>query len=295
MQTLETLKRRMESTNELHSVVRTMKSLAVVNIRQYEKAAESISDYARTVDLGLYVVLQKSTGIHLRQRKMEGKKTGAIVFGSDQGMCGSFNEDITDHVFEYMEVNHYTKQDMRVISVGERASGILADEGFSPEKTIYLPGSVDGITEAVQDILFQVQSWNDAGKTGSVFLFYNHYPAQARYTPGNLRLLPMDAAWMEERKTLSWDSGSLPFFTMDREELFGELVREYLFIFIFRAFVESLASENAARLSAMQGAEKNIRELSNNLSSQYHRIRQMSITEELLDIVSGFEALSPIE
>jgi len=79
---------------------------------------------------------------------------------------------------------------------------------------------------------------------------------------------------------------------MDRKSLFSSLIREYLFVSLFRAFAESLASENASRLAAMQGAEKNIEEQLGELNRRYHQQRQMSITEELLDIVSGYEALS---
>jgi F-type H+-transporting ATPase subunit gamma len=79
---------------------------------------------------------------------------------------------------------------------------------------------------------------------------------------------------------------------MDREALFSSLVREYLFVSLYRAFAESLASENASRLASMQAAEKNIEERLRELSAQYHQQRQMSITSELLDIVSGFEALT---
>jgi F-type H+-transporting ATPase subunit gamma len=79
---------------------------------------------------------------------------------------------------------------------------------------------------------------------------------------------------------------------MDPDQLLSSLIREYLFITLFRAFVDSMASENAARLAAMQGAQTNIEELMDDLQRQYHQLRQMSITEELLDIVSGFEALN---
>jgi F-type H+-transporting ATPase subunit gamma len=84
----------------------------------------------------------------------------------------------------------------------------------------------------------------------------------------------------------------LPLFSMDRDQLFSALIRQYLFVSLFRACAESLASENASRLAAMQGAERNIEERLEELQTQFHQQRQMTITEELLDIVAGFEALS---
>ncbi len=83
----------------------------------------------------------------------------------------------------------------------------------------------------------------------------------------------------------------LPMFTMDRKQLFSALIRQYLFVSLFRAFAESMASENASRLSSMRGAEKNIGDQLAELNAQFHQQRQMSINEELLDIMSGFEAL----
>jgi len=84
----------------------------------------------------------------------------------------------------------------------------------------------------------------------------------------------------------------VPIFRMDCNRLFSSLIREYLFVSLYRAFAESLASENASRLASMQNAEKNIEEQMQDLNVQFHRTRQMTITEELLDIVAGFEALS---
>ena len=88
-----------------------------------------------------------------------------------------------------------------------------------------------------------------------------------------------------------WESKSLPIFRMDGDKIFSSLIREYLFVSLYRAFAESLASENASRLASMQNAEKNIEEQLLDLHVQFHRTRQMTITEELLDIVAGFEAL----
>jgi F-type H+-transporting ATPase subunit gamma len=89
-----------------------------------------------------------------------------------------------------------------------------------------------------------------------------------------------------------WPGRGLPAYTMDWAPLFSSLIRHYLFVSLFRAFAETMASENASRLVAMQGAEKNIDERLVELNAQFHQKRQMSITEELLDIVAGFEALS---
>ncbi|HAJ27932.1 MAG TPA: F0F1 ATP synthase subunit gamma, partial [Syntrophus sp. (in: bacteria)] len=106
-----------------------------------------------------------------------------------------------------------------------------------------------------------------------------------------LKLLPVDRAWLMNLQRQKWESRTLPLFTMEWEDIFRSMIREYLFVSIYKAFANSLASENASRLAAMQNAEKNIEERLEELHVHFHRQRQMTITEELLDIVAGFEAM----
>ena len=291
MQSLANLKRRIDSTRELHSVVRTMKSLAAVNIRQYEKAVESLAEYSRTVDMALGVVLRHNPDTRIFARVSSRKRVGAVVFGSDQGMCGSLNEQVVSHAEEALGKYAKAPGGVPVVCVGERASGLLSDAGLVPGKTRQLPSSISAVTSHVREILDIIEKWRYENGVDHVVLFHALRESRAAFSPHTVNLLPIDALWLEKRRAQTWDSKSLPFFRMDPDRLFSALIREYLFINIFRAFAESMASENAARLAAMQGAEKNIEELMDDLNGRYHRLRQMSITEELLDIVSGFEAL----
>ena len=122
-------------------------------------------------------------------------------------------------------------------------------------------------------------------------MFYNKYESSATYYPHLVQMLPVSRQWLKEIAKKKWESKSLPIFRMDGDQIFSSLIREYLFVSLYRAFAESLASENASRLASMQNAEKNIEEQLQDLNVQYHRTRQMTITEELLDIVAGFEAM----
>jgi F-type H+-transporting ATPase subunit gamma len=105
-------------------------------------------------------------------------------------------------------------------------------------------------------------------------------------------LLPLDAQWQQGLAHVRWPVGNLPEVIGGGTTTLRALIREYLFISLFRACAESLASENASRLAAMQRAEKNIDELLEDLNRTFHRLRQSGIDEELFDVVSGFEALS---
>ncbi|HKL00115.1 MAG TPA: F0F1 ATP synthase subunit gamma [Desulfotignum sp.] len=291
MQTLAQLKRRIDSTGDLHAVVRTMKSLAAVSIHQYEAASQSLVAYAHTLDMALGIVLRHDPDTRLYTRQSARKTPGAVIFGSDQGMCGSLNEQVTSHALDQLQQFDGDAGQMPVICVGMRAGGLVADAGINCSEIREVPGSVHAITPHVGEILMAIDTWQAKTEVDHVLLFHARPTSAAGYTPHTVHLLPIDAQWLSQHRYRSWDSASLPMFTMEPERLLSCLIREYLFISIFRAFVDSLASENAARLAAMQGAQKNIEELMEDLESRYNQLRQMSITEELLDIVSGFEAL----
>ena len=104
--------------------------------------------------------------------------------------------------------------------------------------------------------------------------------------------MPLDAVWHNEIAELPWPTGNLPQVVGSNTITLRALIREYLFVSLFRACAESLASENASRLAAMERADKNIEELLDNLHATFYHLRQSSIDEELFDVISGYEALS---
>jgi len=291
LQTTEALKRKIQSAQDLLSVVKTMKALAAVSIRQYQRAVESLNEYNRTVEMGLQIALKKMTRDIPRVKKASMNRIGAIVFGSDQGLCGQLNALIVNHALDEMKALGVRKENRSVICVGSRPADILADSGQRIMEILDTPSSTAGITPMVQDITVLLEEWRFKKQIEHVYLYYNEYISGANYHPKTLRILPVDQAWLDNLQKKKWESKTLPMFTMDWEGLFLSLIREYLFVSLYRAFADSLASENASRLAAMQNAEKNIEERLEELFGHFHSQRQMVITEELLDIVAGFEAL----
>ncbi|HOF05720.1 MAG TPA: F0F1 ATP synthase subunit gamma [Syntrophales bacterium] len=292
MLTAEALKRKIQSADDLLSVVKTMKALAAVSIRQYQRAVESLADYYRTVEMGLQIVLRDRRGIITGARAgTRAALLGAVVFGSDQGLCGQLNNIIAQHALEEMDKTGIPRENRIVIAVGMRVADILEDSGQKVFEILATPGSTAGITAMVQDITLVMESWRFKNSVENMRLYYNEYLSGATYRPQTLKLLPVDRDWLLTLKRRRWESRTIPMFTMEWERIFRSLIREYLFVSIYRSFANSLASENASRLAAMQNAEKNIEERLEELDVQFHRQRQMTITEELLDIVAGFEAM----
>jgi len=290
MLTLTGLNRRIRSTEDLQSVVRTMKALAAVSIRQYEKAVESLRDYSRAVDMALQVILRSVPGTAIRARRVPGKKVGAIVFGSDHGMCGPLNEQVVSHAVASMGDSDAGEK--VILAVGVRVRDRMGDAGYHIEHHLPVPGSVAGIGPGVRDLLLEIERWQSVKGIGRILLFHSVLEGGASYHPREFLLLPVDEEWLAGLRKRSWPTRVLPTFTGDREALFSAVIREYMFISLFRAFAESLASENASRLASMQAADKNIEDQLSELRKTFHQMRQMTITEELLDIVSGFEALT---
>jgi F-type H+-transporting ATPase subunit gamma len=177
--------------------------------------------------------------------------------------------------------------------VGARAAALLTSEKGTPQPdAIYpVPGSLEDIVPQSQHILASINSWRIEEGVNTVVLYHNRITSGLSYQPANVHLLPLADAWYENLIRRQWTSRSIPVFTMNRDRLFSALVRQYLFVSLYRAYTESMASENSARLSSMQAAEKNIQEKLEELTSLHRQLRQEGITSELLDIVSGFEAL----
>jgi len=293
--TTANMRRKIAGAGDLQSVVRTMKAVAASSIGQYEKSVSALADYYRTVELGLGACFRESGPAPLiaeRKGKAVAGAIGAVVFGSDQGLVGQFNDVVADYAVKTLAALP-TKAE--VWAVGERVHERLADAGLPLMGLFTVPNSVKTITPLVGQILVESEARQRHGEVTELHLFYNRPTSGAVYTPVSQRLLPLDENWRRKLAKLPWPTGNLPEVMGGGTATLRALIREYLFVSLFRACAESLASENASRLAAMQRADKNIDELLEDLNRTFHRVRQDGIDEELFDVISGFEALSTEE
>ncbi len=292
VQTLEAMRGRIGSAKDLYSVVRVMKALAAANIRQCEKAVEALTEYSRTIEDALQVLLREKSG-EFSNNHVFSSRWGVIIFGSDQGMCGSFNEQIAHFAMDEMKQLASNPHEITVIAVGMRVIGRLQDAGYSIARELTVPSTVSNITSRVNDLLLLIEQFRYQNNVNQFLLIYNR-PMPPTSFPNKRQLLPVDQAWLRELSRRKWESRSLPTHTMDWHELFSLSIRQHLFTTLYRAFAESMAGENSSRLASMQAAEKNIENHLSSLTMQYHQKRQQNITEELLDIVAGFETLTHV-
>lgn len=290
--TIQSLGRRIAGAGDLEGVVRAMKALAASSIGQYEKAVQSLDDYYRTVELGLSACLRQTgpaLSLHGINHKQAGP-VGAVVFGSDQGLVGRFNEVIVElSLTTLQKLPGETKQ---IWAVGDRVHSLLEDAKASPVSLLSVPTSVRGITPLIGQLLIEILAAQEKGAIKEVYLFHNRPNSGAAYEPVVRKLLPLDNEWRTKLADLPWPAKTLPEVVGGTAAALEAFIRGYLFVLLFQACAESLNSENASRLAAMQRAEKNIKQILEDLNLEFHRVRQESIDEELFDVVSGFEALA---
>jgi F-type H+-transporting ATPase subunit gamma len=292
MDTLESIRGKAEGAKDLKSVVGAMKAMASSNIVQYQAAVNSLADYYHTVALGIiaYFKAEKIAAIKQTEAVKKGNDSlvCAIVFGSDQGLVGRFNDSLADFVAASLK-SLPGKKELWV--VGERVQLLLQDMGFKITEHYPVPNSVDEVTPLVQKILAKSEESHDLQLFQSFYIFYNQPSQGTGYQQTMQRFLPLDEKWKDDLQQLQWPTKLPPQIAGNEQQTLLALISGYLFVSLFKACAESLYSENASRLDAMQRAEKNIGDLLDELTKKYNRLRQTSIDEELFDVITGFEAL----
>jgi F-type H+-transporting ATPase subunit gamma len=292
LEAIEQLQSQLDSLGDLRSIVKTMKALSAASIRQYEQAVEALATYYLTVERGLHVVLKDMEQPPVTSRAPKTQRLAAIVFGSDHGLCGRFNEEIVEYAVNRLAKTGIDPENYLLLAVGARAAASLEQENQAVEENLFVPGTAVQITATVQQILVKIDEWREQADVQDVYLFYNRHSQQKSYQPTGFRLLPIDFKRFRDVEKQAWPSRSLPAFTMDREALLRHLLNQYLFVTIFRGCAESQASEHTSRLAAMQSAERNLDDRIEEVTMEFRRARQNAITSELLDVVMGFETVT---
>lgn len=289
-ETLESLDRRIAAATELETVTRTMKGLAAVNVRHFERAAEALDDYQDVVERGFQVLL-RSRRVDPGIETEAGRHIDVLaVMGSNQGLCGPINRRMSGFVEESLAGD--IDDDSRVVAVGQRMGVELELAGIEVSGHLDLPGTVPGISRVVRELLVLMDEHSAPAREGRIEVAFPRFQGRhGRYEPVVVRLTPLDPEWLRSIAGREWPTRMLPIHRTSWEELFSSLVGQMLFVRLHRAVAQTMAAVSASRLSAMDGAQRTIDERLVGLRSRHHRLRQSQITEELLDVISGFESL----
>ncbi len=288
MSSTQRLERRLTVGRELHSLVSTMKGLAAVGINDFERASESIAAYAETVELGLQVCFREGDVPIADPRA---GRAAAIVVGTDQGLCGPINREVADEAVDWLERHARAPEHRLVAVIGRRAEAALERRGVAGSH-LPLPATVDGIPEVVQELVVRIDQWQAEEGVSRVAVVFQHPLSRTRRVPRVFQVAPPDAARLRRIAEEPWPTQRLPDSPHSFGVLMSGLLRADLFVALYRALADARAAEHGARLTAMQAAERSIEEQLERLTTEFHQLRQAEITAQILDVVSGYEAVS---
>jgi F-type H+-transporting ATPase subunit gamma len=285
---LKDIRRRIESVKKTQQITRAMRMVAGAKLRRAQAAIEAARPYAERMRGTLAEVAraQKDAAHPLLAEREEVKGVEFVLVSSDRGLCGAFNANVTKLGAALIAARIEAGAQVTVTTAGKKVRDAMkrrhADRlgGDHPQQ-----GWVD-YSEAA-DIARAVAARFEAGEVDEVVLVYSEFVSVLTQTPREVRLLPFAAAddSEDEAEALPYEIEPNP------EALLKELVPRALEVEIFRALLENQCGEHAARMASMEAATRNTEELIESLTLQYNRARQAAITRELVEIVSGAEAL----
>ena len=284
---LELLAHHTQSLQSIRTIVKTMKTMSVINAQPYEKAATSIAEYRDIVLTGLQAFMHKHGP--LAHEQTTHSLPVIVALGSDHGLCGNYNETVAAEVAKHVSPDRIP----HIICVGAQMEDALIGLGIATEPSLLPPATADGLGRLARELVRQLDEFNQRAGLGAMdaLLVYTRRAEHGQNMPVSERLLPLDQALMDSLAVKTWASNSLPQFNIPAEELLAALIRNLLFADLFSAAAEALVTENAARLDRMTQAEHSVDERLEELSSETRQVRQSEITTELLDVIIGFEAL----
>ena len=269
-----------------------MKSLAQARVHQFAQAAEGSRSYFETVWSGFRALLTRAKSIEeLSDPVEEPPRKGFILIGSDQGLCGSFNRQLVEYGQQQtQEFSRSSTEPSRICSVGYQIEKHLQIRGISSAHHLRTPATKSGILNLVNDLVILIEKWRAESSINRIDLIYNEGDDES-IAPCIRQLLPLTSTKLRELEGRSWGSHCIPKVWGPFEEMRHHLRREYIFASLYRSCAQSVAAENERRLNAMRQAERNIDEQTERLKLERNQARQNQITEELMEVVSGYESL----
>jgi F-type H+-transporting ATPase subunit gamma len=262
-----------------------MNMIAAARLRRAQQKAESARPYADRLSEILHDVQKSGGGMrHPLLEKREVKRVGLVLITSDRGLCGAFNASI------FRETDHFlTRQTTQagLITIGKKGRDYFRARGRAIDEHFLQP-SRDVRLEELGAISKRVMAEYSGGRYDRVYLAYSQFVSVLKSHPVVTQLLPLETDSQGKKESAS----TTPYqFEPGAEELLNTLLPQYVEVLIYRALVESIASEQAARMIAMKAATDSASDMIDNLTREYNRVRQTSITTQILEVVSGAEAL----
>lgn len=285
MPSLRDVQLKLENADALCEIVDGMRTLAAIYLRRAEATLRAIRPYAENVETALLEVLDRI--VVAGETVEHGAGALVVVFSSDQGLCGPYNDRVVEAALEYER--EHPGLNITFAALGRRGHDLLELRGRTAALTLGAPVNIEGVAAAVSETTERIHDVYVQRDIARLLFAFNRYDSVGRFHPVVQQILPPDRGELRTHARLTF--ATEPLITADPHALLDPLAEEFLFIELYRAMLEGLASENGARLQAMTLASSNIDDTVRNLTQAYRIARQEQITSELLDVVGGAEAL----
>ena len=286
MPSLKDIRKRIGSVKNTQKITRAMKLVAAAKLRKSQEAIIAQRPYAKELmNVIADLAMRSDRDAHPLLQDRNGPRAHLIVLTSDRGLAGAYNAGITRRVEQFMREEKDRYADIQLWLVGRKGGDYFARRDAVILERQLAPTPADGLTVA-REITAQVTENFVENKVDKVFVVYNEFKSAINQEVVVEQLLPVVPSSLPE--------GASPtdfVYEPNKVELLDHLLPLYVQVELYRAILESVASEFGARMSAMDSATRNAEEMIGKLTLQYNRARQASITKELLEIIGGAEAL----
>ncbi len=284
MASMRDIKRRKGSIQSTQQITKAMKLVSTVKLQRAKANAEKSGEYFKAMYQTVHAMLAKASNIdHPYLKANDSSKKAIIMITSNRGLAGGYD----GNVIKLITKSDLKKEELDIYAVGKKGKDamtrygcrIVADECETIESPVY----VDAMRISKQVL----QAFKD-GEIGEIYIAYTAFKNTVSHIPTLMKILPVDTTKHENGE----DDNVLMNFEPEEEEALDLIIPKYVTSLIYGALVESIASENGARMQAMDSATSNAEEMIQKLSLMYNRARQGSITQELTEIIAGAEAIS---
>lgn len=289
MASLRDIRKRIRSVKNTRQITKAMKMVSAAKLRRAQDNAIAARPYAQTLDAVMSALISRSepgSVSHPLLTRREVKKVERVVVTSDRGLAGGFNAYINRKALKYIADQQGI--DVSVTTVGRKGHDFLRGRGVAIRKDN--PGLLQKLSYGAAESLAKELSQRFlTGEVDAVFLLYNEFVSAIAQVPTISQLLPFEA------KAAKAASGAAQVdyeYEPNPQEVLEKLVPQAVAVKVYRALLESFAAEHAARMTAMENATRNAGDMIGSLTLYYNRSRQAQITKELVEIVSGAEALN---
>ncbi len=288
---IEKLQRKIKTTQELREIVSNMKTLSSVSILQYDQANAVLEKYQRNLQDAIHVLALHDGIPKTVSEQPAHPRYLFIIIGSDNGMVGRFNRDLTEQVQKFMKTEKIIASDAYFITIGKRLSALSEQANFNILTGYSTSNSVKTVVSLAETVIMRLEQAMRRQRVTNVYTCF-HRRSGNSVSVNLQRILPVDRDGLLKLKKKKWDTNNIPMLPVNKDKMFAALVGEILMIALSKQINASLAAEHYIRMTNMQNAEKNIDESLEELNLEFQQQRQEEITGELIDVISGANAMS---